>query len=86
MAQILDFLCVSEIFYKSPTINPVVRGMDLVGPWFWFSSSIPIVRKSDSHDIPYFLTKVGGEISGRIKWHLIFIFVKCGQTAERQKL
>ena len=67
MEQISDFLPVSDTFYKSPTINSVVRGMDLMGPRFWFSSSIPSVRKSDIHDIPYFLNKVGGEISGRIK-------------------
>jgi hypothetical protein len=70
----------------SHTINPVVRGMDLVGPRFWFASSIPTVRKSDIHDIPYFLTKESGGISRRIKWHLIFILVKCGQTVEKQKL
>jgi hypothetical protein len=83
MAQFSYFIRVSDIFYTSPTINPVVRGMDLVGPGFWFADSIPTIRKSD---IPYFLTKVGEEISGRIKWHLIFILVKCGQTVERQKL
>jgi hypothetical protein len=60
--------------------------MDLVGSRFWFASSIPTVRKSDIHDIPYFLTKVGGETSVRIRWHLIFILVKCGQTLERQIL
>jgi len=86
MAQFSYFLRVNDIFYKSPTIKPVVRGLDLVGPRFWFASSIPTVRKSDSHDIPYFVTKVRGEMSGRIKSHLIFILVKCGQTVERQKL